>query len=139
MFVPIRSLTGCLPIKSRSGERIKESDGECFFHPSMIASAKGCVLSNGLYPRSRRTAMYVFLLGVRSNSKFDTQVLMKFSFKNSMTWLLERATALSVLPLAQHDSSINGPSIEIAWIGFCCVCAISNTCSGSTQLICCDL
>ena len=126
-------------MSSNSVDSTKESAGEYFFQPFMIASAKGCVLSNGLNPRSRRTAMYAFLLGVRSNSKFYTQVLMKFSFKYSIIRLLERTTALRALPLPQHDSSINGPSIEMAWIGFCCVCAIFNTCSGGTQLICCDL
>ena len=127
------SLRGSCPFSSKSGDITKQSTGESFFHLLMIACAKGCVVSNVLDSRLRLLAIGSCKLRVRPNSALGTQVLMKFSFKNLMPRSCERATALKPLPLPQHDSSASGPSIEMAWIGFCCTAAIFNASSSDTQ------
>ncbi len=123
------------PIISNSGEITKQSTGEPFFHPFIIACAKACVVSKILLSRSRRLAIGSRRLGVRPNSALGIHVLMKFSFRNSMIRSSESSPALSALPLPQQASSKSGPSTEITWIGFPCAGAISNTSSNDTQLI----
>lgn len=113
------SLKSTLPIKSNSYEITKQSTGEPFTHPFMIVLAKAWLVLNVFPSRLRLLAIGACKLPVRPNSAFSTQVLMKFSFRNSIIAFLERTPVLKILPVPQHDSSKRGPSNETACIGFC--------------------
>ncbi len=69
---------------SHSGEITKQSTGEPLVHAFLMACAKGLVILNVLPSRSRRLVIGSRKLGVRPNSALVTQVLMKFSLRNSM-------------------------------------------------------
>ena len=69
---------------SNSVDSTKESAGEYFFQPFMIACAKAWLVLNVAPSRSRLFAIGSRKLGTRPNSEFGTHVLMKFSFKNAM-------------------------------------------------------
>lgn len=105
-----KSFTDRLAINSSSGERIKQSTGECPFQPFIIACANGCAGSNALDASWNLRAMKARCLGVRLNSTFDTQVLMKFSFKNATFCSSERATASS---LFQSLSTTHPPAVHL--------------------------